>query len=152
MRRLVVLWLKEWLALSRDVHGLAVLFLMPAAFIVVMSLALSDVFKDGASRRTDFAVLVAGETHRVQIRAVGGECLQNPSVFLHAPVLVRWPGTLILDDSSVEVDDVSRARVNRRGKRVVDPQLLSHTGSAKSHEPDDSSQSYHEGRHTSVLS
>ena len=51
------IWRKEWLALARDVHGLAVLFLMPAAFIVVMSLALSDVFEDGASRRTDFAVL-----------------------------------------------------------------------------------------------
>ncbi|TMH25451.1 MAG: ABC transporter permease, partial [Betaproteobacteria bacterium] len=55
-RILLALWRKEWLALSRDVHGIAVLFLMPAAFIVVMSLALSDAFKDGA-RVTDFAVL-----------------------------------------------------------------------------------------------
>ncbi len=35
---------KELLALARDVHGLAVLFLMPAIFIVVMSLALRDVY------------------------------------------------------------------------------------------------------------
>ncbi|HSU76601.1 MAG TPA: ABC transporter permease [Burkholderiales bacterium] len=55
-RVLLALWTKEWLALSRDVHGLAVLFLMPAAFIVVMSLALSDAFREGA-RVTDFAVL-----------------------------------------------------------------------------------------------
>jgi ABC-2 type transport system permease protein len=60
MRVLAAIWRKEWLALARDVHGLAVLFLMPAAFIVVMSLALSDVFKDGPARRTDFAVLVPG--------------------------------------------------------------------------------------------
>jgi len=60
MNRLLALWTKEWLALVRDIHGLAVLFLMPAAFIVVMTLALSDVFKDDAVRPTDFAVLVPG--------------------------------------------------------------------------------------------
>jgi ABC-2 type transport system permease protein len=60
MRTLLAFWEKEWLALSRDVHGLAVLFLMPAVFIVVMSLALSDVFKEDTARRTDFAVLAPG--------------------------------------------------------------------------------------------
>ena len=35
---------KELLALSRDVHGLAALFLMPMLFIIVMSLALKDVY------------------------------------------------------------------------------------------------------------
>jgi ABC-2 type transport system permease protein len=38
---------KELLALSRDVHGLAALFLMPLLFIVVMSLALKDVYDAG---------------------------------------------------------------------------------------------------------
>ena len=33
---------KEMLLLGRDRHGLAVLFLMPAAFILIMSLALRD--------------------------------------------------------------------------------------------------------------
>src|SRR6185503_6731957 len=60
MRVLVALWAKEWLALSRDIHGLAVLFVMPAVFIVIMSLALSDVFRDGASHQVAFAVLAAG--------------------------------------------------------------------------------------------
>jgi len=59
MRALLALWEKECLALARDVHGLAVLFLMPAAFIVVMSLALSDAFKDGAGSATEFAVIAA---------------------------------------------------------------------------------------------
>jgi ABC-2 type transport system permease protein len=59
MRRLAALWIKESLALRRDVHGLAVLFLMPAVFIVVMSLALSDVFRADAGRGIDFAVLAA---------------------------------------------------------------------------------------------
>jgi ABC-2 type transport system permease protein len=51
MHALLALWVKEWLVLSRDVHGLAVLFLMPAAFLVIMSLALSDAFKDDGARR-----------------------------------------------------------------------------------------------------
>ena len=61
MRILLAFWEKEWLALSRDVHGLAVLFLMPAAFIVVMSLALSEVFREDTARATDFAVLAPGD-------------------------------------------------------------------------------------------
>src|ERR1700704_1745182 len=36
---------KEFLALRRDPHALAVLFLMPTAFILVMSLALRDSFR-----------------------------------------------------------------------------------------------------------
>lgn len=35
---------KELLALTRDVHGMAALFLMPVMFIVIMSLALKDVY------------------------------------------------------------------------------------------------------------
>jgi ABC-2 type transport system permease protein len=62
MRPLLALWEKEWLALSRDVHGLAVLFLMPAAFIVVMSLALSDAFVGGKRRDATFDVISADES------------------------------------------------------------------------------------------
>jgi ABC-2 type transport system permease protein len=74
MRRLLALWLKEWLALSRDIHGLAVLFLMPAVFIAVMSLALSDVYK-GDGRGVDFAVISAdGAKAAAQIaRDIAGE-------------------------------------------------------------------------------
>ncbi|MEC5399345.1 ABC transporter permease [Uliginosibacterium sp. H1] len=38
-----LIW-KELIALSRDLHGLAALFLMPLIFIVVMSMALKDVY------------------------------------------------------------------------------------------------------------
>ena len=41
---LLALMKKELLAISRDVHGLAALFLMPMLFIVIMSLALQDVY------------------------------------------------------------------------------------------------------------
>ena len=39
---------KELLALSRDLHGLAALFLLPMVFIIVMSMALKDVYSPRA--------------------------------------------------------------------------------------------------------
>ena len=71
MSRLLALWQKEWLALSRDVLGLAVLFVMPAAFIVVMSLALSDVFREGGGRGAEFAVLSADDGAKLAKRLAG---------------------------------------------------------------------------------
>lgn len=44
MLMLLALMKKEVLALLRDVHGLAALLLMPVMFIVIMSLALKDVY------------------------------------------------------------------------------------------------------------
>jgi ABC-2 type transport system permease protein len=41
---LLALIRKELLALSRDVHGLAALFVLPIIFIIVMSMALKDVY------------------------------------------------------------------------------------------------------------
>jgi ABC-2 type transport system permease protein len=41
---LLALIRKELLALSRDIHGLAALFVLPAIFIIVMSMALKDVY------------------------------------------------------------------------------------------------------------
>ncbi|MCJ7764840.1 MAG: hypothetical protein MUP09_02750, partial [Thiovulaceae bacterium] len=38
--------IKEFLLVSRDRHALAALFLMPAVFILIMSLALKDVFNE----------------------------------------------------------------------------------------------------------
>jgi ABC-2 type transport system permease protein len=41
---LLALMKKELLALSRDIHGMAALFIMPMVFIIVMSMALKDVY------------------------------------------------------------------------------------------------------------
>ncbi len=57
MSRLFAIIHKELLALSRDVHGLAVLFVMPAVFILIMSLALKGVFSDESSERLRFSVV-----------------------------------------------------------------------------------------------
>lgn len=42
---------KELLLLSRDLHGLALLFLMPLAFILIMSLALQNQFAERAGQK-----------------------------------------------------------------------------------------------------
>ncbi|HTT10499.1 MAG TPA: ABC transporter permease [Burkholderiaceae bacterium] len=57
---------KELLALRRDPHALAVLFLMPAAFILVMSLALRDSFRFDA--QSTLRVLVVDEDRSADSR------------------------------------------------------------------------------------
>src|SRR5688572_17806320 len=42
---------KETLLLGRDLHGLALLFIMPLAFVLIMSLALQDQFALRAGER-----------------------------------------------------------------------------------------------------
>lgn len=56
MTRLWACLVKESRLISRDLHGLALLFLLPLAFILVMSLALQDAFDARAGR--GLAVLV----------------------------------------------------------------------------------------------
>ena len=53
---LIALWRKEITALSRDRHGLLALFIMPAAFILIMSLALQDAFSGQATRVLRYTV------------------------------------------------------------------------------------------------
>lgn len=45
---LLALMKKELLALSRDIHGMGALFIMPMVFIIVMSMALKDVYTPAA--------------------------------------------------------------------------------------------------------
>ncbi len=48
---------KELLLLSRDMHGMLLLFIMPLVFIVVMSLAMRDQFESNAGRRQEVLVV-----------------------------------------------------------------------------------------------
>ncbi|PKO87569.1 MAG: ABC transporter permease [Betaproteobacteria bacterium HGW-Betaproteobacteria-12] len=55
--RLLALWLKETIALSRDRHGLLALFIMPTIFILIMTMALRDAFSPGTSIDVAYAVV-----------------------------------------------------------------------------------------------
>lgn len=48
---------KELRLLSRDLHGLALLFVMPAIFILIMSLALQDQFEARAGKRIEVELI-----------------------------------------------------------------------------------------------
>jgi ABC-2 type transport system permease protein len=53
---------KELLLLSRDIHGLALLFLMPLAFVLIMSLALQNQFAERSGTRLKVLVLDADQS------------------------------------------------------------------------------------------
>ncbi len=48
---------KEFRAMSRDIHGLMVLFVMPAIFILIMSLALKDAFTPSTLQNISFTIV-----------------------------------------------------------------------------------------------
>lgn len=48
---------KEFLLISRDIHALMVLFIMPAVFILIMSLALKDTYSDSFETKLKLAIL-----------------------------------------------------------------------------------------------
>jgi len=120
MRVLAALWTKEWLALSRDLHGLAVLFLMPAVFIVIMSLALSDVFRDGSTRQVAFAVLGADGTQLANdLAGEGFKISPAPASEAAARALVRKgsPALVLVVPSGFGADPSVKLKV------LADPTL-----------------------------
>ncbi len=48
---------KEFLLLTRDVHAVTVLFVMPAVFIMIMSLAMRDLFESQSGVSIDVLVV-----------------------------------------------------------------------------------------------
>ena len=54
MRRLWFFVHKEWLLLSRDIHGLLLLFVMPTVFILIMSMALQNQFANQGAVTLDY--------------------------------------------------------------------------------------------------
>ena len=119
MRTLLALWAKEWLALSRDPHGLAVLFLMPAAFIVIMSLALSEAFDEGA-RQVSFAVLGADAARLASgIAGDGFKAVPSPAGEAAAREMVRRgsPALVLLVPEGFGIDPSAKLKL------LADPTL-----------------------------
>ena len=53
---------KETRLLTRDLHGLALLFILPLAFILVMSLALQDAFASRSGNGVEVAIIDLDDT------------------------------------------------------------------------------------------
>ena len=58
LNKLIALVKKETLVLSKDVHGLVVLFVMPAVFILIMSMAMQDAFDEHQNVSVEYARIV----------------------------------------------------------------------------------------------
>lgn len=94
MSRLTALWKKETLALLRDRHGLAALFVMPVVFILVMTMALHDAFMPGASIDVAYAIVdLDGSSHSQSL----ARRLGRTGSFRH----VAAPATI--DDARAEI-------------------------------------------------
>ena len=89
MKRLTALWRKETLALLRDRHGLAALFLMPVIFILVMTMALHDAFMPGAAIDVGYAIVdLDGSPHSQSlVRRLKSGTLVLGAAFTTATVL-----------------------------------------------------------------
>ena len=57
MAKFIALLKKETLVLSKDIHGLAVLFIMPAIFILIMSMAMQNAFDEHQNVTIDYAIV-----------------------------------------------------------------------------------------------
>jgi len=57
MTKIVYILKKEFLVMGRDVHALAVLFIMPVAFILIMSLAMRDLFETHAVNQVKILIV-----------------------------------------------------------------------------------------------
>lgn len=64
MRPLIACIAKELRLLSRDLHGLALLFILPLVFILIMSLAMQDLFAARSGHLADLLLIDADRTDR----------------------------------------------------------------------------------------
>jgi ABC-2 type transport system permease protein len=90
MYPLLALWRKEMLALLRDKHGLLALFVMPAIFILVMSMALQDSFAPSKKLELGYAIVDLDKSKSTQ------ELIDR----LHAQITLRDEGTLATEDEA----------------------------------------------------
>jgi ABC-2 type transport system permease protein len=81
---LKALWRKEWLALSRDRFGLGAIFVMPAVFILVMSLALRDTLRpNGSGPQLAYAVVDLDDSNasRELVELLAGQSFLRATAF-----------------------------------------------------------------------
>jgi ABC-2 type transport system permease protein len=90
MYPLLALWRKEMLALLRDKHGLLALFVMPAIFILVMSLALQDSFTPSKKLELGYAIVDLDQSKSTQ------ELIER----LRAQITLRDEGSLATEDEA----------------------------------------------------
>ncbi|WP_420471496.1 ABC transporter permease [Brevundimonas sp. FT23042] len=82
-------FVKELRLLSRDIHGLALLFLLPLTFILIMSLALQDMFETRGG--AGVAVLVVNRDGQTQSQAFIDRLRTNDAFVLRTVAVAPGP-------------------------------------------------------------
>ena len=76
--QLRAIMIKEWLLLSRDIHGLALLFVMPVVFILIMSLAMKADFDRRSGVQLDMLVRDNSAPGNIHSHAMLSRLAENP--------------------------------------------------------------------------
>lgn len=86
---------KELRLLARDVHGLALMFLLPLAFILIMSLALQDLFAARAGKLAD--VLLIDHDATAASVVLRNNLAKNEAFGINSPKVIPGPDTVTAD-------------------------------------------------------
>jgi len=106
---------KELLLISRDIHALMVLFIMPAVFILIMSLALKNTYSDNFETKLKVAVI---SNENIDITNLISDL--NKSAYFSAKLISKDSyKSLIYEknyDFIVEIDKDFKNRINKNDK------------------------------------
>lgn len=119
---------KELLALSRDLHGLAALFILPMVFIIVMSMALKDVYSPSVKKLT-YAVINQDGGKRAQRllklwAAERGEAMASLPDWQAEVRAGRLKYVLLIEpDFTKAVDDAFNGKRTEKVRLITEPGL-----------------------------
>ena len=126
MTKIFYILKKEFLVMGRDVHSLAVLFIMPVAFILIMSLAMRDLFDAHVLKQVN--ILVVNQDNTEPSRAFV-EALEKMGAF----ALHRVDDSISLDQIKHRMfqDDFKFALVIEKGFALLADNEASHSAGPK---------------------
>lgn len=118
---------KELLALSRDVHGMGALFIMPMVFIIVMSMALKDVYTP-ATKSLAYAVQnqdqgKAAKKLMAHWAQEHGEALALPEHWQDEVRAGRLKYVLVIESGFSKVVDKLDRKVAAKARLLTEPGL-----------------------------
>ena len=119
---------KELLALSRDVHGLGALFVLPMVFIIVMSMALKDVYSPSIKKLSYAVVNQDGGKHAQRLiklwASERGEALAAPQDWQREVRAGRLKYVLLIDPGFTQaVNDALNSKRTEKVRLITEPGL-----------------------------
>lgn len=114
---------KEFLLLRRDIHALAVLFIMPVAFILIMSLSLQDTFQQKETDKPAVGLILDNED---DTEAPLIQLLSSLAGFQLQIYENKDPQTIVIEDGLVAAIKVPKEYVSKfvSGEKIRDDEQL----------------------------